>query len=49
MEYEAEGARLRGSPKKTWTEVVQKDCQAHKLKREDAMDLSRWKKQIEDD
>ena len=27
-------------------EVVQKDCQAHKLKREDAIDLSRWKKLI---
>ena len=25
-------------------EVVQKDCQARKLNREDAMDRSRWKK-----
>jgi len=24
-----------------WTEIVQKDCQAHKLNREDAMDRSR--------
>jgi len=38
MEYEAEGARPRGSPKKTWTEIVQKDCQACKLNKEDAMD-----------
>jgi len=38
MEYELEGSRPRGRPKRTWTEVVQKDCQAHKLNREDAMD-----------
>ena len=43
------GARPRGRPKKTWTDVVQKDCQARKLNREDAMDRSRWKKQIKDD
>jgi len=40
MEYEVEGSRPRGRPKRTWREVVQKDCQAHKLKREDAMDHS---------
>jgi len=38
MEYEVEGARPRGRPKKTWTEIVEKDCQEHKLNREDAMD-----------
>jgi len=45
VEYEVEGAR----PKKTWTEVVQKDFYAHKLNGEDAMDRSRWRKQIKDD
>jgi len=49
MEYEVEGARTRGRPKKTWTEVVHKDCQASKLNREDAMDRNRWRKQIKDD
>ena len=49
MEYKVEGARLRGRPKRTWREIVQKDCQACKLNREDAMDRSRWKKQIKDD
>jgi len=44
-----EGARQGGRPKKTWTEVVQKDCQARKLNREDAMDRSRWRKQVKDD
>jgi len=28
---------------------VEKDCQAHKLNREDAMDRNRWRKQIRDD
>ena len=27
MEYEVEGSRPRGRPKRTWLEVVQKDCQ----------------------
>jgi len=46
MEYEVDGARPRGRPKKTWREIVQKDCQASKLNREDAMDHNRWRKQI---
>ena len=46
MEYEVEGSRPRGRPKRTWTGVVQNDCQARKLNREDAMDRSRWKKLI---
>jgi len=36
MEYEVAGARPRGRPKKTWTEIVEKDCKARKLNREDA-------------
>jgi len=47
--YEAEGARPRGRPKKTWREIVENDHQACKLSREDAMDCSRWRKQIRDD
>jgi len=38
MEYEVEGARPRGRPKKTCREIVEKDCQTRKLNREDAMD-----------
>jgi len=48
MEYEVHGARPQGRPKKTWREIMQKDCQAHGLNREDAMDRSRWMKQIRD-
>jgi len=46
MEYEVEGPRPRGRPKRTWIEVVQKDCRARNLNREDAMDHGRWKKLI---
>ena len=46
MEYEAEGSRPKGRPKRTWREVVQKDCQARNLNREDAMDRGRWNKLI---
>jgi len=38
MEYEVEGARPRGRPKKTWREIKQKDCQACILNRGDTMD-----------
>ena len=40
MEYEVEGSRPRGRPKRTWKEVVREDCQARKLNKEDAMDSS---------
>ena len=46
MEYEVEGSRPRGRPKRTWKEVVQKDCQARNLNKEDAMDCGRWRKLI---
>ena len=46
MEYELEGSRPRGRPKKTWKEVVQKYYQARNLNNEDAMDRGRWKKLI---
>jgi len=38
MVYEVQGSRPRGRPKRMWREVVQKDCQACNLNREDAMD-----------
>jgi len=47
MEYEAEGPRPRGRPKRTWREVVEKkDHQGCKLNKEDAMDRSKWRKLI---
>jgi len=48
MQYEVEGTRPRGRPKRTWREVVEKDCQERKLNKEDAIDRSRWRKLIKD-
>ena len=48
MECEVEGPRPRGRPKRTWREVVEKDCQARKLNEEDAVDCSRCRKLIKD-
>ena len=48
MPHEVEVPRPRGRPKRTWRELVENDCQAHKLKKEDAMDCSRWRKLIKD-
>ena len=31
MEYEVQGPRPRGRPKRTWREVVREDCQARKV------------------
>jgi len=42
------GPRPRGRPKMTWREVVEKDCQARTLNKEDAIDRSRWRKLIKD-
>ena len=49
MEYEVDGAGPKGRPKKTWWEIVERDCQASKLNKEDVMDHKRWRKQIRDD
>jgi len=41
MEHEVEGARPRGRPKKTWREIVGKDCQTRKLNKEFVVDRQR--------
>jgi len=46
VEYGVEGSGPGGRPERTWREVVQKDCQARNLNKEDAMDRGRWKKLI---
>jgi len=48
MEYEVEGRRPTGRPKRTWRELVKEDRQACKLNTEDAMDCSKWRKLIKD-
>ena len=41
-----ESSRARSRPKRTWKEVVQEDCQARNLNKEDAVDRNRWMKLI---
>ena len=48
MEYEVEGPRPRGRPKRTWREVVKEDCLARKLNEDEAMERSKWRKLIKD-
>ena len=48
VEYEVEGPRPRGRPKRTWREVVQEDCQARKMNKVDAIDCCKWRKMIND-
>jgi len=48
MEYEVEDSRPRGRSKIVWREVVEKNCQACILNKEDAVDRSRWRKLIKD-
>ena len=46
MEYEVEGSRPRGRQKRTWLEVVHRDCHVRGLSRDDAMVCGRWRKLI---
>ena len=46
MECEVVSSRPRGRPKRTWLEVVQRDCQVRGLSRDDAMVCGRWRKMI---
>jgi len=48
MEYEVQGSRPRGRPKRTWKEVAREVCQAHKLNKEDAVDRCKWRKMIKE-
>ena len=40
------GSRPIGRPKRTWLEVVQRDCQLYGLSKYDAMVRGRWRKMI---
>ena len=42
------GPKPRGRPKRTWRDVVEEDCQARKLNKEDAVDRCKWRKMIKD-
>jgi len=48
MDYEVEGVRPRGRPKKTWSKVTEKDCETRQICKEDAMDCRKRGKLIKD-
>jgi len=43
MDYKVKGVRPRGRPKKTWKEVMEKDCWRWQLDK-DAVAHSKWRK-----
>jgi len=48
MDFDVEGVRPRGRPKKTWTEVIEKDCYCQQICKEDAVECSKWRELIKD-
>ena len=46
LEYEVVGSRPRVRLKRTWLEVVHRDCQVRVLSKDDAMVRGRWRKMI---
>ena len=44
MDYEVEGVRPRGCPKKTCSDIIKKDCQSRQICHEDAMVDRKWRK-----
>jgi len=48
LDFEVEIIRLRDIPKKTWSEVIEKDCQIRQIFKEDSVDRRKWRKLIKD-
>ena len=46
MEYEVDGSRPSGRPKRTGRDVEQKDCQACESKREDTVNRSNIRRKL---
>jgi len=44
MDYEVEGVRPTARSKKTWGEVLEKDCQTRQICKKDAIDRRKWRK-----
>jgi len=47
VDYRVKGVRPRGRPKKTWSEVVKKNCHTQQVN-EDGMNCSKWRKLTKD-
>ena len=48
IDFEVECVRPRGRPKKTWSKVIEKDCQTRQIYKEDAVDRRKWRNLIKD-
>ena len=44
MSFKVEGKRGWGSPRMTWSQVVEKDMRECRLKRKDVKDRERWRR-----
>ena len=44
MEFEVEGSRMRGRPRKRWRDVVEGDQRKRGLRRGDALNRGRWRR-----
>ena len=45
MEFEVEGSRMRGRPRKRWRDVVESDQQKRGLRSGDALNRRRWRRE----
>ena len=48
LEFEVEGRRKRGRPKRTWRKQVEEESRRVGLKREDAQNRDRWRRGVRD-
>jgi len=48
MDFELQGVRPRGRPKKTWSEVIEKDFLTRQMCTENATDCRKCRKLIKD-
>jgi len=47
MDDKVEAVRLRDQPKKTRTQITEKDCRIQKINKKNATDHSKWRKLIQ--
>ena len=48
LEFEVKGKRKRGRSKKTWKTQVEKESKSVALEKEDALNRSRWRVEVEE-
>ena len=48
LEFEVEGRRKRGRPKRTWKKQVEEECRKVGLRKKDAQDRARWREGVRD-